>query len=217
MRRVHNLTGRDVLTKEDFNRLSVTCYEVVWRRFGGWHDALERAGIGKAEAGKRYTDEECFENIAALWTHYGRQPRYAEVKQAPSTVGAKAYVGRWGNWRRALQAFVEWANTVEPIPEAQTDLMTALLSDTSPTLKPDPAILHGDPHEIPLRLRWKVLTRDRFRCRGCGRSPANDLSVELHVDHIEPWADCRRTVLESLQTLCRQCNLGKGRSFAKVE
>ena len=56
LRRVHDLTGRDVLTKEDFNRLSVTCYEVVW-------------------------------------THFGRQPRYAEVQQPPSLVGPKSL--RW--------------------------------------------------------------------------------------------------------------------------
>jgi hypothetical protein len=213
MQRVHHLTGRDVLTKEDFNRLSITCYEVVWKRFGRWHDALDRAGIGKSDAGKRYTDEECFENIAALWTHFGRQPRYAEVTQPPSVVGPKAYLGRWGNWRKALKAFVDWANTEEPSREDQMPVS----SDASPTLASDSSVPQGDRHEIPLRLRWKVLVRDRFRCRGCGCSPANDLNVELQVDHIEPWADCRRTVIENLQTLCRQCNLGKGRSFAKIE
>jgi 5-methylcytosine-specific restriction endonuclease McrA len=41
--------------------------------------------------------------------------------------------------------------------------------------------------------------------------------VELHADHISPWADGGKTVLENLQTLCQNCNLGKGKSFGKVE
>lgn len=33
--------------------------------------------------------------------------------------------------------------------------------------------------------------------------------VELHVDHIMPWAKGGEIVLENLQTLCSKCNLGK--------
>ena len=51
--------------------------------------------------------------------------------------------------------------------------------------------------------------RDNFKCCKCGKSPAKDPSVELHVDHIIPWAKGGETVLENLQTLCSDCNLGK--------
>jgi hypothetical protein len=57
-----------------------------------------------------YSDEECFENVLALWTHFGRQPRFAELNRPPSTVGSKACIGRWGGWRRALGAFVARVN-----------------------------------------------------------------------------------------------------------
>jgi 5-methylcytosine-specific restriction endonuclease McrA len=60
-----------------------------------------------------------------------------------------------------------------------------------------------------LRLRFKVLQRDRFSCRVCGASPAKRAGVELHVDHIRPWSTGGETVLENLQTLCSTCNLGK--------
>jgi hypothetical protein len=57
-------------------------------------------------------------------------------------------------------------------------------------------------------LRFKVLERDRFRCKYCG---AQD--VELHVDHIIPKALGGQDVLENLATACAPCNLGKGASM----
>jgi len=60
-----------------------------------------------------------------------------------------------------------------------------------------------------LRLRWKVLQRDNFKCCACGASPAITLGIELHVDHIKAWSNSGETVLDNLQTLCSKCNLGK--------
>jgi len=60
-----------------------------------------------------------------------------------------------------------------------------------------------------LRMRFKVMTRDNFKCCACGASPTKDPSVELYVDHITPWAKGGETVLENLQTLCSKCNWEK--------
>ena len=68
---------------------------------------------------------------------------------------------------------------------------------------------HKTQREPNLRLRFKVLARDHFKCCSCGASPAKDSSVELHVDHIVPWSKGGETVLENLRTLCSKCNLGK--------
>jgi len=34
----------------------------------------------------------------------------------------------------------------------------------------------------------KILMRDGFACKSCGRSPSKELGTELHVDHIIPWS-----------------------------
>lgn len=60
--------------------------------------------------------------------------------------------------------------------------------------------------EIPLSLRYQVLTRDKFTCQKCGRKAPK---VELEVDHILPWACGGPTLLGNLQTLCKECNEGK--------
>lgn len=68
----------------------------------------------------------------------------------------------------------------------------------------------GSTHKraIPLGLRYEVLERDGGRCLLCGRSPVD--GIQLHVDHVIPWSKGGRTELSNLQTLCQECNLGKG-------
>ena len=63
--------------------------------------------------------------------------------------------------------------------------------------------------DINLRLRFLVMKRDNFKCVVCGRSPAKDPEIELHIDHIIAWANGGETVFENLQTLCSLCNIGK--------
>ena len=57
-------------------------------------------------------------------------------------------------------------------------------------------------------LRFDIFKRDGYKCKICGRS-AKD-GVKLHVDHIVPIAKGGKTIPENLQTLCQDCNLGKG-------
>lgn len=57
-------------------------------------------------------------------------------------------------------------------------------------------------------LRYNVMHRDGFRCCLCGRSGSN--GTELEVDHIVPVSKGGNTTYSNLQTLCRECNRGKG-------
>lgn len=218
MRRAQEAVGRPDLTAKEFNRFSPSTHaDALRKRFGGWHKALQRAEIGVSALGKRYTDLHCYENILSLWTHYGRQPRFGELKIPPSTVGPKAYVRRWGSWRGALAAFVQWANAEEADdPDGEPSTQKAVTPPT-PSLAKVARLLPEDRHEIPLKLKWKVHLRDRFRCLACGRSPATHLNVALHADHIIPWAEGGKTIFENLQTLCQDCNGGKGKSFGKCD
>lgn len=181
----------------------------ISRRFGKWETLLAEVGLDPVPLGRRYTDEECFENILALWTQYGRQPRFGELKRQPSVVGPKAYIRRWGGWRAALSAFVKAVNeSPESLPD-QSRVEQASVPDVKATLT-EGAV----PRSLSLALRYKVLVRDKFRCVICGASPAKDIGVELHVDHIHPWSRGGRNVEENLRSLCSKCNLGKG---AKLE
>lgn len=57
------------------------------------------------------------------------------------------------------------------------------------------------------RVRYRILHRDGFRCKACGRGP--DDGVKLTVDHIVPvdWGGGNED--SNLQCLCMECNEGK--------
>ena len=195
--------GTPVAKEEIARQLGVDKGSIT-RRFGKWQDLLSEVGLSSVTLGRRYTDEECYENIVALWMYYGRQPSIAELKQPPSKVGSKAYILRWGGWRAALGAFIKYVNQ-EPQSVQKT-----ISEESNSEISAHQTTPVAAPRTISLALRYKVLCRDRFRCVICGRSPAKDPSVELHVDHIHPWSKGGQNAEENLRTLCFDCNLGKG-------
>lgn len=63
-------------------------------------------------------------------------------------------------------------------------------------------------HAPTPKLRTQILKRDDFRCLACGRRPANNSDIELHVHHIAPFAQGGLTVRTNLITLCHTCHKG---------
>lgn len=55
-------------------------------------------------------------------------------------------------------------------------------------------------------LRKRVLARDGYRCRYCGRSLTD---ATANMDHIKPWP-WGMTELRNLAACCRDCNRDKG-------
>jgi hypothetical protein len=76
-------------------------------------------------------------------------------------------------------------------------------------LESEPTKQHKTKRNVNWRLRFIVMRRDNFKCQKCGRSPATDPSIVLHVDHKIAWNNWGETVLENLETLCSKCNIGK--------
>lgn len=71
-----------------------------------------------------------------------------------------------------------------------------------------PIGIQAERHKLSKTMRFEVMQRDGFSCRACGRNARTD-GVKLHVDHIKPILHGGLTVIENLQTLCEDCNLGK--------
>ena len=61
---------------------------------------------------------------------------------------------------------------------------------------------------IRAQMRFRVLQRDGFRCRYCGRYGSAP-GVVLHVDHVVPLAAGGTSTEDNLLTACEECNLGK--------
>ena len=67
---------------------------------------------------------------------------------------------------------------------------------------------------IPKRLRYQIFEKDKFCCVSCGRGPRTHRGLVLHVDHIIPESKGGRTSPNNLQTMCQDCNEGKGNRFS---
>lgn len=75
-----------------------------------------------------------------------------------------------------------------------------------------PYVLTGDEHYLDLRafpedIKLAVWEQQEHRCNHCGK----EFDFEfMEGDHITPWRDGGRTVVENCQMLCRECNRRKG-------
>ncbi|HWZ48783.1 MAG TPA: HNH endonuclease [Herbaspirillum sp.] len=200
------LTWRDVTAHLPFNG------NILKKRWGSVSAAFEAAGLSSTNRGRRYTDEECFENMLEVWTHHGRPPRVREMSELPSKVGATPYMERFGTWKKALTAFVERANSDLDILASDTPTVGAapLVAEQLSTAIQESG---RDKRGISLGVRFQVLNRDRFKCVLCGDSPSSNPTCVLHVDHIIPWSKGGRTSIENLRSLCGSCNIGRGNRY----
>ncbi len=192
LRRVAQVLDRQTVRYSEYPQHGRCASRVFETRFGSWNKALLAAGL---QVGRRQdiSDEELFENMQEVWVAHGRQPRRQEMTGPTSAFAKGTYERRFGGWRQALEAFVAYAN-------GGASQAVASKPRSSPV---------NDARFPNLRMRWRVLNRDSFRCRSCGRSPAVELGVILRVDHMVPWSKGGTTEAENLQTLCERCNLGK--------
>lgn len=206
LKRVAKELGVTTLTSTEYNAHGTYHSTTLRKQYGSWNKVLELAGM-KINLNRNFTDQELFEEIERVWILLGRQPTTTDIKKGISKYSLQSYARRFGGWRGALQEFVNYIND-DSISE-NIENFTKPSSNTH-LMQSNNASTHKTNRDINLRLRFKVMQRDHFKCCACGSSPAKDSSVELHIDHIIPWSRGGETVIENLQTLCSKCNLGKG-------
>ena len=181
-----------------------TMTKYVFKGDNGFNKLMKLAGLETPKISRKYNDDDCFENLLKVWSFYGRQPNYDEMKNEPSSVGPKAYVLRWGSWTNALLTFLDKINSDFPDLPKENDI-----KENNKEVKNSIKSTPEDKRDIPIGLRFKILKRDYYKCVICGRSPATNIGIELHVDHIFPFSKGGKTQFDNLRTLCNECNIGK--------
>ena len=205
MRRVAELLGKRTLTKTEYEDCGKYSASAIMRRFGFWSAAIKEAGLEKSR-NLGITEEEFFSNMEMVWTKLGRQPVGNDMRKPLSLYSGDAYSDRFGTWRKALERFVDYVNgetsvssSREPTPQ----------DEPGETLGPTPKNVAPRTRNISWRLRFLVMRRDGFRCQNCGRSPATEPGVVLHIDHDLAWSKGGPTTYDNLRTLCSKCNIAK--------
>jgi hypothetical protein len=205
LRRVAELFNYRKFGWREFDEVSTLCKSYcVKRNFGSWNKALDSIGIPLKEKSKReFSNQDLFAEMERIWKIVGHRPSRIEWEVSQPNIGYNTYKKYFGTWTNACIKFIEY-KTGESV---QLELDKKPNSNTPKQIEFKP--IKREKRDVPLRLRLRVLQRDGFKCVLCGRSPAFDKGTVLHVDHILPIAKGGKTTLANLQTLCKECNLGK--------
>jgi hypothetical protein len=198
-------SGKNHITASEYKKEGSFSHTTICRRFGGWNKALIKAGL-KAKHVRNVSDYELLENMKNVWDSLGRQPRWEEMSKPLSEFYGSAYPRHFGSWQKALLEFEKAMRTGKFKSLKKRAGFTKAKSR------------HVNKMHISKSIRYDVFNRDKFKCRLCGASPAADPRVILHVDHIKPKSKGGGSDISNLQTLCSDCNYGKGtKSMSNVQ
>ncbi len=234
LKRVSFELKNDSVTRGEYNKHGKFHSATLEDRFGSWIKAKEKAGLKRRDH-PSISDEEYFKNLEEVWIKLSKQPHFSDMKIPFSKYSGSGYVHNFGTWRKALERFIEYINKEEETTtkdensiniEENEPLQTPIIvypnkkivsesvNKTPLTRRPkssrEPINKHRTKREVNDKLRFRIMKRDNFKCQCCGRSPALDPKIILHVDHITPWSKGGETTFENLKTLCSNCNIGKG-------
>lgn len=209
IQRVAHLLKKRTVTIIQYQKYGKYDASIFSKRCGSWSKVLLVAGLEPTGHHPKVTNQDLIEEIERIWIKLGRQPTTTDIKNGVSKYSLNTYARHFGGWRNALQAFIEYVsdeNTTNTDRKEKLDESDESYSDAQELISEKSRKTRRD---INLRLRFRVMQRDNFKCCICGASPANDPTVVLHIDHIIPWSKGGETIMENLQTLCSKCNLGK--------
>jgi hypothetical protein len=199
--------------KRDFNKIGKLTSGTVVREFGTWTNAIEvlskhlkeKFGLelttSSIPKNRTYSDKDLFEEMGRLWILLEHRPSRNEWETNNPKISYNTYRHRFNGWINACHKFIELKTGDYISYETK--------KDSKPITKNLNRVVKKDKRDIPLGLRIKILTRDKFCCVFCGHSPSTMFGIKLHIDHIIPIAKGGKTEENNLRTLCSDCNLGK--------
>lgn len=153
-----------------------------------------------------HSDKELFNEMERIWQKVGQRPSRTEWEMSEPKIAYNTYKQRFGGWTNACTKFIEYKMGGDILAD---DFVLPDQEEQKTQQENKVEYKKENSRNVSLSLRLEVLSRDKFRCVFCGKSPATDIGTKLHIDHIMPFANGGKSILENLQTLCEECNLGK--------
>lgn len=191
LRKTAKTLGKKTIGQREYLEIGQFSCKPFINRFGSWNNAIKKAELETVKETK-VSDESLFENLERIWLKFGRQPFYGEIQKPLSKYTMKIYANRFGGWMKTCEAFIRYKKND---PEFEK-----IFKQKSGTKS----------RAINERIRLQVFKRDNYACVVCGKNPANNRGIILHLDHIVPFSKGGGNSLENLRTLCSKCNLGRG-------
>lgn len=207
---------------KDFEKIATMSADTVVREFGNWEKALsflaallKKKGIElQIRKRGRFTTQELFNEMERIWVQVGHRPSRNEWEAASAKISHDTYDRHFISWQNACLEFIEYKSggTITADTDFQKEEGAKNENVEKETVEKEKRekIKVGNNRAISLALRLKIFNRDNFRCVLCGKSPATDIGTKLHIDHIVPFSKGGQSTIDNLQTLCFECNIGKG-------
>ena len=193
--RVKELTQRRPNTGRDYFAFTILADDqgdVRWSSYSrpaGWADPGGQIELRAASLVRADT-------LVRFWTDIGES--FVVVDEAGDMVIFLLLGGNALVERRVAESFTP--EFIKPQPVAQNGLGGLEHMESLPK---------SSFNKVPTQAeRVRILKRDGFRCRVCGRWPADDADLELHVHHLRPWARGGVTDDANLISLCQTCHNG---------
>ena len=235
MKRVADFLGKTYVNREDYSKHGQFTDSTIRNRFNGWVNACLKAKLSLVPHGstqRKKSNEELLADLNRVANILMKDTVSQNEYLEHGFFFVDIFRRRFGSWNDALisaglkksssksvinKNFVDSISSPKNISKQSDKLMDSKVVDEHKlksskekiTTENDLNKRRKTNRQPNLRLRFLVLSRDNFKCCACGASPAKDPSVELHIDHIKPWIKGGETIIENLQTLCKNCNLGK--------
>ena len=95
LKKVATELGKGSVTIDEYNSKGRFNAQTLARRFGGWLNALAKAGLGKTKY-MNILERELFANLERVWMILGRQPKYRELVPPLSKYAAHTYLSSPG-------------------------------------------------------------------------------------------------------------------------
>jgi hypothetical protein len=166
----------------------------VYSRWVGWSERREGWEVREASLVNPKLMTEAWELLGHSWSAVHNAPQLIVfLRSGGHAIVEKTCAERW------LPDAVSPSECVRDgvFPHGGGFLTTSGLPDDAATRR------------APTRkLRMRVLKRDNYRCVICGRSPRNNVDIELELHHVIPWRMGGPTAEENLVTLCGTCHDG---------
>lgn len=204
--------------RRDFDKIASISSSTVRKHYdGSWTKGLEALKKYLQQKGldlsprpfapnRILSDKELFDEMERIWNKVGQRPSRTEWEMFEPKISYNTYKRRFGGWTNACLKFIEYKTGGDILSD---DFVLPDREEQKTQQKNKVDYKKENSRNISLGVRLEVLSRDKFRCVFCGKSPATDIGTKLHIDHIEPFSKGGKSTLENLQTLCEECNLGK--------
>lgn len=168
VRRVAKELGKESIMIEEYDGLGKYHHTTIRRRIGSWKEILLQADLSVEGHNFYISDEEYLADLKFVAETLKNDTVTSLEYKLYGKYGSSKLSNRFGNWKRALENFIQYINDDADREESDSSISSKENNEQENATK---EYRHKTKRDVNLRLRFLVMKRDNFKCCMCGASP----------------------------------------------